>query len=266
MKRFLIGAVLGLAMSPVIAEDGLDEILECNYETRGGYENIKAVDSAKFTGTMTMGPMEAPFTIYFKRPEMVRLEFEIQGVTAVQAYDGETGWSVMPFMGKTEPEEMPEDEVKNVKDMADLDGPLVDWEEKGHEVEYLGKEEAQGTEAHVIKVTRESGDEQTFYLDTDHCLTFLEKATRDIQGNEMKTATELGNYKPVGDIVMPFSIQTRMGEGQQAQTQSVAINDVDLNVDIPDEKFTMPEPSEKAEAEDESEDPGSEDGESAADS
>lgn len=250
MKRLLTGAVLGLAISPVLAQDGLNEILECNYETRGGYENIKAVDSAKFTGTMTMGPMDAPFTIYFKRPEMVRLEFEIQGVTAVQAYDGETGWSVMPFMGKTEPEEMPEDEVKNVKDMADLDGPLVDWEEKGHEVEYLGKEEAQGTEAHVIKVTRESGDEETFYLDTDHCLTFLEEAKRDIQGNEMKTATELGNYKPIGDIVMPFSMQTRMGEGQQAQTQSITIDEADLNVEIPDDKFTMPEPSEEPEADD----------------
>ena len=35
----------------------------------------------------------------------------MQGMTGIQAYDGETAWGVMPFMGKSDPEEMAEDQA-----------------------------------------------------------------------------------------------------------------------------------------------------------
>lgn len=239
---------MGTFTLPGLAADSLGEILDCHYTTRGGLENIRAADSARFSGTMTMGPMEAPYEIEFKKPEKVRLEFEIQGMTAVQAYDGTTGWSVMPFMGKTAPEEMPEDEVKNVKQMADFSGPLVDWKEKGHELTYKGVEDIQGTEAHVIHVVRDNGDKETHYLDTEYCLTFMEKATRKIQGNEMAITAEVGNYKPLGDLIIPHSITQTIGEGPQAPSQTITIDSGEFGVDIPDERFTMPELEEDAEA------------------
>jgi len=241
MHRVLCTIIGALTAAPAAADTSLDEILSCNYETRGGYETIKDVDSARFEGTMTMGAMEAPFTMEFKRPGRVRMEFEVQGMTAVQAYNGETGWSVMPFMGKTSPEEMPEDEIKNVKQMAEFDGPLVDWKDKGHELTYLGTEEVDGTQAHVIEVERNDGDRETHYLDTDHCLTFKQQATREIQGNEMRVATELGNYKQVGGIVIPHSMTQSMGEGQGAPQQTITIEASNLGVEIPEQRFEMPE-------------------------
>ena len=74
------------------------------------------------TGTMTMGPgIEAPFTWYWKRPHMLRVEFTLQGQTGIQAFDGTTGWMYMPFMGKTEPEKMPDDLLSNVEDQSDFE-------------------------------------------------------------------------------------------------------------------------------------------------
>lgn len=248
MNRLTAGIIAATLALPAVAADNLEEVLACNYESRGGLENIRAVDSARFTGTMTMGPMEAPYTIEFKRPEMMRLEFEIQGMTAVQAYDGTTGWSVMPFMGKTTPEEMPEDEIKNIKQMADLDGPLVGWKEKGHELTYRGVEDVQGTEAHVVHVTRANGDEETHYLDTEYCLSFMEKATREIQGNEMDITAEVGNYKPVGELVIPHSITQKLGEGPQAPSQSITIDEGSFGVEIDDSRFSMPEVEVETEA------------------
>ena len=49
-----------------------------------------------------MGPgMEVPFSMVFKRPLQMRLEFTMQGMTAIQAYDGETAWSVMPMIQRS---------------------------------------------------------------------------------------------------------------------------------------------------------------------
>ncbi|MEM6638740.1 MAG: hypothetical protein AAF610_02465 [Pseudomonadota bacterium] len=240
-KTLSIACTLLLASSAAAAT--LDEVLDCHYATRGSLKNLKAVESARVTGTMTMGPMQAPFTMEFKRPDSVRLDFEIQGMTAVQAYDGEMGWAVMPFMGKTTPEEMAEDQLKDVQEMAEWDGPLVDWKEKGHAVELLGTETIEGTEAYALKVVRAgTEDATTFYLDTEYCLPFLAKGTRDIQGNEMPFSQSIGDYKEVGDIVMSHSVISTFGEGAQAGQQAITIETTEINVaDISEDRFAMPE-------------------------
>jgi len=73
------------------------------------------------------------------------MEFTLQGMTGIQAYDGTKGWMVMPFMGKTEPEAMTGDDLKQMQDQADMvEGPLLNWKEKGHQVELIGKETVEG--------------------------------------------------------------------------------------------------------------------------
>ena len=137
----------------------LDEVLAAHFDALGGAEKLEAVESAKFNGNMAMGPgMEVPFTMVFRRPMNMRLEFTMQGMTAVQAYDGDVAWSIMPFMGKTDPEVMAEDQAKNIKEQADFDGPLMSWQDKGHQVELLGLEETEGTEAYKLKVALANGD------------------------------------------------------------------------------------------------------------
>ncbi|MEL7313163.1 MAG: hypothetical protein AAFN07_16720 [Pseudomonadota bacterium] len=236
----LAAAAFGATATAQAAE--LNEVLACNYETMGGLENIQAVESARMTGTMTMGPMQAPFKIEFQKPDRVRMEFEIQGMTAVQAYDGETGWAIMPFMGKTDPEEMAEDELKSIQEMAEWEGPLVNWQEKGHSVELVGTEDVEGTEAYALKVVRSgTEDESVFYLDTEYCLPFLSKGTRDIQGNEMAVSTTIGDYKEVGDIVMAHSMIASIGEGAAPMQQAITIESTELNVsDITADRFAMP--------------------------
>ncbi|MFK8016436.1 MAG: hypothetical protein AB8G17_13470 [Gammaproteobacteria bacterium] len=241
MKTPLLTALMLALASPALAAD-LDDVLECNFETLGGLDNIRSVESARMSGTMTMGPMQAPFTMEFKQPNNVRLEFEVQGMTAVQAYDGETGWAIMPFMGKTTPEEMADDQLKSVQEMAEWGGPLVDWKKKGHSVELIGTEDIEGTEAYAVKVVRAgSEDESTYYLDTEYCLAFLSKGVRDIQGNEMTFSQTIGDYKEVGDIIMAHSMISSFGEGAAAGQQAITIEKTELNVsDLTKDRFTMP--------------------------
>ena len=113
----LAGALLA---SPAWAQD-LDEVLNNYYEAIGGIDAWRALESTKATGTIMMGGMgvEAPFVVTAKRPNKVRIEFTFQGMTGVQAYDGETAWMLMPFMGRTDPEVMPEDMAKDILDEAD---------------------------------------------------------------------------------------------------------------------------------------------------
>ncbi|MCP4663574.1 MAG: hypothetical protein GY856_49955 [bacterium] len=244
---WIVVAVL-LAGLPAAAQT-LDEIIAQNIETRGGIEALKAVESARMVGRMAMGEgMEAPFTIEFKRPAKVRVEFEMQGMTGIQAFDGETGWSVMPFMGTADPQEMADDQVKEMKERGDwIEGPLLDYGPKGHTVELVGTEEIEGTEAHKLKVTTADGDVMHMYLDTEYCLEFKRESRQQMQGMEIDTTATIGDYKEVGDIVVAHSVMSTIGDG--TANFALTIDKVELNLDLDDERFTMPEPPPPAEEE-----------------
>jgi outer membrane lipoprotein-sorting protein len=235
-----------LAVAGQASAETLEEILAQNLEIRGGKDAILAVESARMTGTMRMGgsaagALEAPFTIEFKRSDMVRLEFTMQGMTGVQAYDGEVGWAIMPFLGKTEPEEMAEDQLKEIKDQADFDGLLVNFEEKGHTVELLGTEEVDGTPAYKLKVTKANGDIVNLFLDQEYYIEFKADATREVQGSEIEISTVFGDYKEVDGLLFAHSME--MSYAGNPAGQVITINTIELNVEIDDDRFVMPEPT-----------------------
>ena len=243
MRKAMILAVAMLCALSVSAADlTVDEILAKNVDAKGGMEKLRALKSARFSGKMQMGGMEAPFTMTKSRPENMRVEFTIQGMTGIQAYDGTTGWMVMPFMGKKDPEAMSGDMLKEVKDQADFDGPFIDYAKKGNKVELLGKEKVEGTDAYKIKLTQKDASETIVYIDAESFLEIKMEAKRKMQGQEIEGETILGNYKEVEGMLFPFSIENK-AKGQPGG-QTITIDKVELNPTLADSLFSMPKKAE----------------------
>ena len=236
----LVGALLA---SPVAAQD-LDEVLDNYYEAIGGIEAWKALNTMRATGSMAMGGMgiEAPFVVTVKRPNKVRIEFTFQGMTGVQAYDGETAWMLMPFMGKTDPEVMPDDMAKDVLDQADIDGALVDWQADGHQVELMGKEETAGTETYKLKVTKKNGDVEYYFLDAEYFIPIKMEGSREVQGRVVEFETILSDYKEVNGLMIAHSVEAKPKGAPSGQV--ITIEQVEVNIDVDDSAFTMPEKEE----------------------
>ena len=237
MKRLVLAlCATALIALPTFAQTA-DELIEKNIKAHGG-EKMKAMKSVRMTGTMKMGPIEAPFTISKARPENVRMEFTVQGMTGTQAYDGTTGWAVMPFMGKTDPEKLAGDQLDDIKEEADFDGPMVDYKSKGNKVESLGKVTVEGTPAYKLKVTLKNGNEQTLYLDADSYLEIKTEGKRKIQGQEVEAETNIGNYKEVDGVLFATQIENHIKGREGAQT--FTINKIEVNPSIDTASFAMP--------------------------
>ncbi|HEV8119868.1 MAG TPA: outer membrane lipoprotein-sorting protein, partial [Candidatus Polarisedimenticolia bacterium] len=172
------------APAPATKQPSVDELIARNIEAHGGLAKMKAVQSVRMTGKMTMGQgMEAPMTLELKRPKNMRMEFTFQGMTGIQAYDGKDGWQVMPFMGSKDPEPMTTEDLQEAEEQADMDGPLVDYKAKGYKVELLGKEKIEGSDAWKLKVTMKTG-ERIIYLDADTMLEIKTEGKRTVRGSE----------------------------------------------------------------------------------
>jgi outer membrane lipoprotein-sorting protein len=232
-----------LAAAPAAAQNlTLDQVLAKHYEAIGGLAKWKAVQSMRATGHMALMPgTDAPFVVTTKRPRKVRVEFTFQGMTGVQAFDGTTAWMIMPFMGKPDPEEMPPEMSKDIIEQADIDGPLVDYKEKGHQVELVGMADMEGTKTYQLKVTLKNGDVQQYYLDAEYFVPIKVTGTRMMQGNPMDFETTLSDYKEEGGLMMAHSIDQRPKGAAQGQT--ITLDSVELNVAAPDSLFAMPKPA-----------------------
>jgi outer membrane lipoprotein-sorting protein len=250
-KTILLCLAAALLVLPVGAEEmSLDELLAAHFDALGGAERLQDVQTARFTGNMTMGPGgEVPFIMTFKRPQKARMEFTMQGMTGIRVYDGETAWMVMPFMGKTDPEIMADDQAKNMKEQADFDGPLMNWREKGHQVELLGLEDVEGTEAYKLQVTLANGDVRYHYLDSEYFITIKQEGKTSIQGNEVEFETTLSDYKEVEGLMFPHSIENRAKGAPEGQV--ITFEAIELGVEVPDDQFAMPEVSAQSEADEE---------------
>jgi outer membrane lipoprotein-sorting protein len=229
------------AAAPLAYAQTVDEIIAKNAQAMGGLDKIKAVKALRFTGKMTMGPgMEAPVTMELKRPENMRMEFTVQGLTAVQAYDGKNGWQISPFGGKTDPEPMSPEDLKQAQEQADMDGPLIDYKAKGNTVVFGGKEKVEGTDAYKLTVTLKNGDVQTMYLDTDSYFEIKNTSKRMVRGTEVEEEQTLGDYKEVQGLMFPFSME--FGAKGRPEKQSLTIAKVEINPVIDDARFKAPAP------------------------
>jgi outer membrane lipoprotein-sorting protein len=238
MRLPKILAILALAAAPAAAES-LETVLDRHFEALGGREQIAAVKSAKMVARQVFGPQEVPATIYWMRPDKVRVEFSLQGMTGIQAYDGKTGWMVMPFLGKNDPEEMTGDDLKDIIEQADMiDGPLFNWQEKGHKVELLGEEAIEGTPAWKLRLERKNGDVSTIWLDKDAYVQIKSEGKRKRGDQEIELETSFGDYKEVGALVFPHAIESKPKGAPQGAT--ITIDTIELDPALDAAIFAMP--------------------------
>lgn len=225
-----------LAAAPASAEMTLDEILSNYYDAVGGKDAWDKVENVRQVGSMSMMGMEAPFTIVLAEPNKMMMEFEIQGMKGTQSFDGESGWQVMPFMGSTEPEEMPEEMVKMISASAGVAGPLFDYEAKGNKVELVGTADVEGTEAYQLHITLPNGFEMDWFLDAEYFVPIQSKMTMEVQGQSFEATTTLSDYKEVGGVLLAHSTTQSTPMGAQTMT----ITKAEVNVDLGDDFFSMP--------------------------
>lgn len=237
-KTFACLLLAGLTSAVAWAQTA-DEIIDKHLLAIGGKDKLKAVQTQRLSGKMTMGQgMEAPFTMEMSRPNKMRMEFTIQGMTGVQAFDGKTAWSLMPFLGKNEPEAAPAEETKQMAEQADMDGLLMDYKEHGRTVEYAGKEDLEGTPVHKLKVTHKSGDVAYVYIDAEQYLQLKQTSKNTIRGQEVEGEMIFGDFKKVGDLVVPHSIEQK-AKGAPAG-MVMTITKVEINPGVAEDRFAMP--------------------------
>jgi outer membrane lipoprotein-sorting protein len=240
-RSLAIGGLLGLAAAAAPAQT-VDEIVSKNALARGGAPAWRAVQSMRFSGRMELGRgMTVPFRLELKRPRKMRLEFEFDGKTAVQTYDGATGWKLSPHFGRQAAEPLSDKELASAAGQAELDGPLIDHVAKGHQIELEGRATVEGRDTYQLRLTLKGGAVRHVYVDAETGLEALVETPYRLRKEDKPLRTYYRDYRAVGGLAVPHLLESRI-EGSP-RSHKLTITTVEINVSLADSRFGQPTPA-----------------------
>lgn len=218
MKRIIL--IFSLLFSTLYFSQTAKEIIDKNIEHSGGLTNWKLLNSVILTGRVTLGINdEYPISIYQQRPNLTKTSIVInKKETPVEGFDGKKGYAMNYATNKIQeyPNYVPES----------FDNDFIDWENKGFEAKYLGKEKVGNLYCHKVELTK-NVNKNYYYFDTADFMLIKE---------EKKDETLIySDYKKIGNLMFPFRIES--SSPKKDSDYVILLNKVEINKVLPANTF-----------------------------
>lgn len=236
MKRLIITtlAVLIIASMNFVQAQSLDDVLKKHFKAVG-QEKLVAANTYYMKAKLSQMGMDLPMEMKMKKPNKFLVEMEMQGQKMIQAYDGEKGWMIAPWISP-DPQVLEGDQLKQATEQADFEGELYNYTQKGHTVDFVGKVNADGKEAYKLKLTSKDGSVKNYFIDAKTNLIFKVKAKIEAQGQEIEVDQLLSDYKDFDGIKMATKMVSKTPMGNV----SITVIDFKINEKFDDAVFAQP--------------------------
>lgn len=236
MKKSIITLVIFFLVSSVgiVNAQNLKEVLDKHFKAVG-QDKLTKVETYSIKAKVTQMGTEIPLDMKMKKTNKFRMEMDIMGQKMVQVFDGEKGWVLSPMIGN-EPQELSGAELDQAMAQADIEGELYNYEKKGHQVEFVGKENIDGTDMYNLKVTSKNGIVRNYYIDADTYLLSQVKGSASSMGQQINATQKMLDYKDFDGIKIATKIisETPMGDAE------IVMEEVNLDTKIDDSLFEKP--------------------------
>jgi outer membrane lipoprotein-sorting protein len=230
---FIISAI-------IIHAQTVDEIISKSLAAKGGIEKIKSVQTQRMTGRILFGSGSAnPLMVSFERPGKIREEIEMNGKKIIEINNGREGWVINPLSGDNSPRQMTADEVKNTSSSADLDGPLVDYKERGNQIELRGIENVNGKPAYKLYIKLANGQTRYDFIDSVTNIEVKWAGSVINNGKENQMESFFKDYKNVDGILYPFEIDSDTPGG--TNKQKIVFDKIEVNPVLDESIFNQPD-------------------------
>jgi len=243
MKTRLLSITVLFLLPLGAAAQTAEEIVKKALEARGGVEKIKAVRSERVSGHVSFSQsMEGTFVVELKRPLKMHVEITIEGQKIIRVYDGKSsGWMVNPFLETKEVQPLSPEDLKNISDESDFDGPLVDYKSKGNQIEFVGKESLDDKPVYRLRLTNKNGDVRFYFFDASSYLLLKWEGIRKSGEQELPWESFFSDFHEVQELKFPFRID--QGSPGTELKQVLIAEKIELNPQIEDSRFTKPAPA-----------------------
>jgi hypothetical protein len=213
----------------------VDEIVDKHVAALGGMDKLNGVKNVVLDRSLSVQGMDIPNITTIVVGKSMRSETTVMGNSMVQVVDGTSGWMVRPVMmqGTGEPEDMPEEALKQTVGQLNPFGTLVNYKTNGSKVELVGKEKVDKKDVYHLKVTTKEGQTVDEYLDATTYLVSKVKTMMNGQEGEIL----FSDYKEVNGVKFPNTMEI-VGGPMGALT--FVTNKITVNAPVDEAIFKKP--------------------------
>lgn len=209
MKKLQIGLFAAAAMMSIqsVKAQTADEVIDKYVTALGGKEKILSLKSVKKVGSLNVQGMDVGLTVTRVQGVGSRNDISVPGMgEGFQVVNPIKGWDFMPFMGQASPEEVSVDKLKSSLSLLDIQGSLVNYKEKGSQVEMSGKEKVENAECYKLKLTDKQGVISTLFIDSKSNYLVKSIITAKSSNGDINTELSFGDFKKTDEgYIFPFS-------------------------------------------------------------
>lgn len=216
----------------------VEDIISKHVEAMGGKDKLAQLKAVHMDMNMEVMGNEAASNVTIVEGKGYKYESDFNGQKIVQCYTDKGGWTINPMMGSSDPQPLPEDQYKMVKDQIYITDPLYDYASKGNKVELQGQEKIGDADAYKIKVSNDTDTGTVYYLDPSTYYIVQIVKNGEMMGNPVTITVKNSNFQKTDDgYVFPHTLQTSFGD-QFSLTAKVT--KVDINPTVDPSIFEMP--------------------------
>jgi hypothetical protein len=216
----------------------VEDIITKHIKAMGGAEKLSQLKSVRISANMEVMNMQMPVTTTIIQNKGFRTETTAQGMTIVQAINGNSGWMINPMAGQGKATAMPEEAVKSLIAQTDLTG-LYNYKQKGYTVTLDGEEDLAGAKVYKVTATLKNGVKQINYISKDTFYILKIGASMEVSGQEVKTESAQSDFRQIDGITFPFSSEVT-STAMPGMTMINKITSVEVNPKIDMTIFEMP--------------------------
>jgi len=212
----------------------VEEVIERHTKAIGGRAAIEAIQSIEFDLHISDPKFEVDGTYFAARPGKMRIDVNANGEHVfTEAFDSQKGWE---WEGKgTAQKAATEKATAALRHGVELPGKLFGLHElkaRGHRIELAERENIDGIQYYVLRLTLNDGYSTTLYVDPKTWLITCRRDVRPLHVDVDPTPTTIeqhsSDFRTISGVQFPFaSSETDLESGKVLETtvvRSVKIN------------------------------------------
>jgi len=240
MCKTLLLVIIAFAGVGQVSAQSVDMLIAKYLKARGGYEKLKAIKTLRMTGMYQEGEDSFGTYIEWKRPFFRVVVVGVPNEVYREGFNG-ASWEFAAPSGDLKITEPLSAAGKTARRGAEFDESIIDYREKGHSVESLGREKLNGKNVYHLRVTLSDDWVKHYYLDAK---TYLIVALRKAMplhtvGPDIESLTAYDDYRSVAGVLFPHSFVERNTTTGKVMNV-LRWNRIEANVKIDDEQFNPP--------------------------
>jgi Peptidase family M23 len=223
----LVLSSLPVRSQPLTAQ----EVLDRSFAAQGGKENLERIKTLVASGKVeVLGGFVGSYESSAQAPNKLRTKWDIEVIQQERGYDGVNGWEKLASV-----RELNGRDLVRLKRSA-LFNPLLTYTETRVPVELIGQEKVNDVDTYVIEFRPIGSFPERFYFNARNFLPVKDVLQEPYEEGDIPVTTTYGDYRKVGDVLLPFSIN----EPTPDQPLAIRIEKYQLNVPLADKDFQNP--------------------------